>query len=420
MLPHRAWLPPTLISLALVVAHLLIQYGFFEDFPVFPYFDEVYTVPASRAVATAPHTMATDHPPLAPYLMSLSESMFGDNPIGWRFPSRVCGALILPAVFLIGLLLTGSLVGSTIGAIALFCDGLFVTLSRAALWENPYVCFGVYAILVALWGERQRGSKTPILALIASGLLIGLSVTSKWAGVLFIPPLALICLLSTRPSSLARKLTAITIPPCVGFSVYVAITCALRDLSLSELATQTLGMLHTHVNFEQPHRYASSALGWPVLARPIWFGYTKLPYLAEDGAQAVRGTLCVGNPAVFLFTGLSTLWLVMSVLKSAAHRSLPLVTTLPVVGYLASWTPWIALTSRKGFLYYFYPSLLFACIGLGVSCAALCNNGKKGKMVCALVGAMMVVCFIAYLPLYVGTPITQAHIRKLVLTQSWW
>jgi dolichyl-phosphate-mannose--protein O-mannosyl transferase len=209
-------------------------------------------------------------------------------------------------------------------------------------------------------------------------------------------------------------------PPCVGLSVYVAMTCSLRDLSIAELATQTLDMLRTHVNFEQPHRYASSALGWPVLARPIWFGYTKLPYIGDDGAQAVRGTLCVGNPAVFLFAGLSTLWLVLSVLKNATHRNLQLGTTLPVMGYLACWIPWIALSSRKGFLYYFYPSLVFACIGLGVSCAALSNHGRKGKMVCALVGALMLGCFIAYLPLYVGTPITQAHVRKLILTQSWW
>jgi dolichyl-phosphate-mannose--protein O-mannosyl transferase len=404
----------------LVVASLLIQYAFFEEFPLFPYFDEVYTVPASRAVATAPHTMATDHPPLAPYLMSLSENVFGDNPTGWRFPSRVCGALILPAVFLIGLLLTGSVLGSTLGAVALFCDGLFVTLSRAALWENPYVCFGVYAILVALWGERQKGQKAPILALIISGILIGLSLTSKWAGVFFIAPLALIYLLSDRPSSIARKLGVIMCPPCVGLSVYVAMTCSLRDLSIAELATQTLDMLRTHVNFEQPHRYASSAWGWPVLARPIWFGYTKLPYIADDGAQAIRGTLCAGNPAVFFFTGLSILWLVISVLKNVAHRNLQLVTTLPVVGYFACWIPWIVLSSRKGFLYYFYPSLVFACIGLGVSCAALSNHGRNRKMVCALVGALMLGCFIAYLPLYVGTPITQAHVRKLILTQSWW
>ena len=420
MAPNRAWLPPTLISLALVVASLTLQYALFEEFPSFPYFDEVYTVPASRAVATAPHTMATDHPPLAPYLMSLSESVFGDNPIGWRFPSRVCGALILPAVFLIGLLLTGSLVGSTIGAVALFCDGLFVTLSRAALWESPYVCFGVYAILVALWGERQRGSKTPILALIASGLLIGLSVTSKWAGVLFIPPLALTCLLSTRPSSLARKLTAITIPLCVGFWVYVAITCALRDLSLSELATQTLGMLRTHVNFEQPHRYASSAWGWPVLARPIWFGYTKLPYLAEDGAQTVRGTLCVGNPAVFLLTGLSTLWLVIAVLKNAAHRNLQLVTTLPVVGYLACWIPWIVLSSRKGFLYYFYPSLLFGCIALGYSASLLNSRSRVGRVIVAACVALIVGCFWAFAPIYLGMPVSSMYMKSLIPFESWW
>jgi dolichyl-phosphate-mannose--protein O-mannosyl transferase len=397
-----------------------MQYAFVEEFPLFPYFDEVYTVPASRAVATAPHTMATDHPPLAPYLMSLSQSVFGDNPTGWRFPSRVCGALILPAVFLIGLLLTGSLVGSTIGAIALFCDGLFVTLSRAALWENPYVCFGVYAILVALWGERQKGQKAPILALIISGILLGLSLTSKWAGVFFIAPLALIYLLSDRPSSIARKLGVIMCPPCVGLSVYVAMTCSLRDLSIAELATQTLDMLRTHVNFEQPHRYASSAWGWPVLARPIWFGYTKLPYLAEDGAQAIRGTLCVGNPAVFFFTGLSILWLVISVFKNVAHRNLQLVTTLPVVGYFACWIPWIVLSSRKGFLYYFYPSLVFGCIALGCVASLVNSKGRVGRVFVAISAILIVVYFLVLVPIYLGIPISSTHMKSLIRYDAWW
>lgn len=420
MATPRAWLPPTLISLALVAASLLLQYALFEEFPPFPYYDEVASVPSSRAITTAPESVTKDHPPLVPYLMSLSEAVFGDNPTGWRFPARLCGALILPALFLIGLLLTGSLVGSTIGAVALLSDGLFITLSRAALLETPYVCFGMYALLIALWGERQSGNTLPRVALIISGVLIGLSIACKWSGVFFIAPLTLIYLLSEQTSSIARQLSRIAIAPSIALAVYIGTTCALRTISPHELLNQTLEMMQAHVNFVQPHRYASSAWGWPVLARPIWFGYTKLPYLAEDGTQAVRGTICLGNPAVFLVTGLSMLWLVVVGVRNASQRCLVLAPLVPVVGYLACWLPWIILSSRKGFLYYFFPSLAFACLGLGICCATLYRQGRAGKTACGIVVAVMLGCMIAYLPLYVGAPVSKAQMQRLILKESWW
>lgn len=420
MATPRAWLPPTFISLALVAASLLLQYGLFEEFPPFPYYDEVYTVPVSRAIATAPETMVTDHPPLMPYLMSLSEAIFGDNPTGWRFPSRICGALTLPAVFLIGWLLTGNLVGATLGALALLCDGIFTTVTRAALLDPAFVFFGMYAVLVALWGTTRPSHHRSALYLAASGVLAGLSLSSKWSGIFFFAPIALIHLSSEHPARFTRQVRDLGLLFLVALTVYISITCSLRSLSPLELFTQSSEMLQRHVNFTQPHRYASSAWGWPLLARPIWFGYMPLPDLAPDGTALARGTICLGNPIVFLYTGLSMIILLALGLRDAVHRRMRLMIALPVCGYLACWTPWMLLSVRKGFLYYFYPSLCFACIGLGISSVYLFRDARYRTILCGILCALMLVGFIAYLPVYMGIPISTTQMKTLIAFDAWW
>lgn len=353
-------------------------------------------------------------------MMSLSEALFGDNPTGWRLPSRLCGALTLPAVFLIGFLLTGTLVGPTLGAVALLFDGLFITLSRAALWDTPYVCFGMYAVLVSLWSATRPSQRLKPFHIVASGVLAGLSLSSKWSGIFFLTPLALIHLASGNSPRLARKACDVAIVLFISFCIYILVTCVLRHLSVQELFAQTVEMYENHVNFTQPHRYASSAWGWPILARPIWFGYMPLPDLAPDGTPLARGTICLGNPIVFLFTGVSMAGLVACALRDALNRRLRLMLTLPVCGYLACWIPWLLLSVRKGFLYYFYPSLAFACIGLGVSCAALYKRNTQGRLICALLSVLMFAAFIAYLPVYMGTPISTTQMKGLIALDRWW
>jgi dolichyl-phosphate-mannose--protein O-mannosyl transferase len=249
---------------------------------------------------------------------------------------------------------------------------------------------------------------------------MGLSLSSKWSGVFLLAPIALGHVSSGNPIRLARKCRDVAILSLISLAIYILVTCALRHLSIQELFAQTVEMLQRHVNFTQPHRYASSAWGWPVLARPIWFGYTKLPYLAVDGSQAVRGTICVGNPAVFILTGLSVVWLVVVSLRDGLHRRARLVTTLPLVGYLACWVPWILLSSRKGFLYYFYPCLVFGCIGFGIACSAILAQRGKGFLLCAVAAILILAGFFTYIPLYVGAPTSITYMENILPWKTWW
>lgn len=409
------------LSAVLVTASLVLQFAIFEEFPNFPYFDEVYTVAAAKVIATAPNSMDTDHPPLVPYLMHISQRVFGENPVGWRLPARLFGSLSLAAVFLIGVALTGSLIGPFFGALALLSDGLFLTLTRTATWDTGYVCFGLYALLATLLASRSPHMNRCYMLLLVSAGLLGLSLSCKWAGLLFLGPIAVARLITSSSYYDAfRRAIAVAALGIIALGVYISITCALRELSLAELVNQSRAVFGSHISFSQPHRYVSHPCTWPLLIRPIWFGYQELPYLAPDGSKAVRGMVSIGNPALFIITGLSTIWLMIIFIRDAIRLRLNPRIVVPLSGYLGCWLPWMLLTHRNGFLYYFYPSLTFACIGFGVTTALLWKRRIMFAILSVIALALIILCGILYHPVYFSVPTSLHHMQHLLFRASWW
>src|SRR5262245_7212615 len=74
-------------------------------------FDEVHYVPAARRRLwpVMPQPMLNPmHPPLAKQIIALSIRAFGDNPLGWRYPGALFGALALVAIYLCAIALFAS------------------------------------------------------------------------------------------------------------------------------------------------------------------------------------------------------------------------------------------------------------------------------------------------------------------------
>ena len=78
----------------LLVAHAVLLIGITT--PDKFVFDEVHYVPAARQMLepVMPQPMLNPmHPPLAKQLIALSMRVFGDDPLGWRYPGTLFGAL---------------------------------------------------------------------------------------------------------------------------------------------------------------------------------------------------------------------------------------------------------------------------------------------------------------------------------------
>jgi hypothetical protein len=123
------------------------------------YFDEMHYVPAARQMLepVLPSPLLNPmHPPLAKELMAVSTRVFGDVPLGWRYPSVLFGSLAIVAMYLCGLALftvQGPAVASAL--IAFFNQMVFVQ-SRIAMLDIPALAFGLLAIAAFISGFRKR------------------------------------------------------------------------------------------------------------------------------------------------------------------------------------------------------------------------------------------------------------------------
>ena len=71
--------------------------------------DEFLYIGAARAFIAGTPSTNTEHPPFAKYLIALSIKVFGDTPMGYKFPSGIAGALVALSAFGLTLRLTRSL-----------------------------------------------------------------------------------------------------------------------------------------------------------------------------------------------------------------------------------------------------------------------------------------------------------------------
>src|SRR5450432_2731327 len=146
------------------------------------YFDEVHYVPAARQmlepVMPVP-ILNPMHPPLAKELIALSIRTFGDEPLGWRYPSALFGALAIVAMYFCGLALFAAQGPAIATALLTFFNQMVFVQSRIAMLDIYALTFDLIGIAAFLHGfGRQR----PHRAFGLAGLAFGLATACKWSG----------------------------------------------------------------------------------------------------------------------------------------------------------------------------------------------------------------------------------------------
>ena len=136
------------IAAALFVsAHLLLMIGLTTPDKIA--FDEVHYVPAAKQLLEkGPYAPLLNpmHPPLAKEFMAVSIKVFGDNPLGWRYPSVLFGALAIAAIYLCALALFASQ-GAALAAAALtFLNQMVFVQSRIAMLDVYALTFDLFGI----------------------------------------------------------------------------------------------------------------------------------------------------------------------------------------------------------------------------------------------------------------------------------
>lgn len=337
--------------------------------PPQPYYDEHYYVSAAQAfLAHAPNPNAGD-PPLGKLLIALGITAVGDNALGWRIPSAVCGALTLVAVFLwTYLLLADFQLALLAAALALLNNFLFV-MSRVAMMDSSLVAFLMWSLVAYTAALRVEVSVTKRRILVCSaGLLLGLAGACKWNAVdtlvvLLVASFVLPWIARTAPQSWqgslardARTLRQIgNVTLLVGLVVFPALSYSLmfwplcRSLGLSfgfhQLAEMNRFIWHFHRTVMNNVVMSSRWHTWPLNLSP----QRGLSYL-------------VGNPIVS-YGGLVAL----IVCARRLWTSFSLPEGLVVLLYLANMGQW-AVTPQHGlFYYYYYPLAMFLSVTIAIA-----------------------------------------------------
>ena len=415
----------SLISVILfLVAHAVLLIGITT--PDKFVFDEVHYVPAARQMLepVMPQPMLNPmHPPLAKQMIALSIRAFGDNPLGWRYPGTLFGALAIVAVYLAALALFANQARAIAAALIAFFNQMLFVMARTAMLDIFALTFALFGIAAFLFGfQRTR----PQLCFALSGLAFGLSAACKWSGLFplatCIVVVAMIKLLQSwrtqfadaEPSDWYRPdlwpefrahhfaLCFVLVPTLAYLSSFVGlygfsigdILDAQRRI-FSDNTTTTLG----------GHTYMSSWPSWPFLVRPVWFLFDNL------GNGAISAVVCLGNPLV-LWSALLALVVCARDLIVARQRDAFLVLAFYAGPYLAR-----ALLPRTlGFIYYYLPSATTASLALVY---ALGRGGMPRWLLWAFV-AVAGIGFAVMLPMsaaFIGT--TMSAFNRLVIFQNW-
>jgi dolichyl-phosphate-mannose-protein mannosyltransferase len=389
-------------------------------------FDEVHYIPAARQMLepVMPAPMLNPmHPPLAKQLIALSIRIFGDGPLGWRYPGVLFGSLAIVAIYLCGLALFAGQGPAVAAALLAFFNQMLFVQSRIAMLDIFALAFGLFGVAAFMHGFRKQ---RPQLWFALAGLALGLSTACKWSGLfplaVCISIVAVIRLMQGWRTEFADGKADDWYRPdlwpdfryahfagcflLIPALVYLATFVPLYGLSFADILEAQRRIFGDNTTTAiAGHTYMSAWPSWPFLVRPVWYLFDKI------GDDRIAAIVFLGNPLV-LWLALPALGVCLRDWIVARRVDAFLILSFYFGPYLA----WAMLPRTLGFLYYYLPSATVASLAL-VYVARRSNS--PGWLLWALV-AVALAGFIAMLPIsaaFVGT--SMETFNRLMIFQNW-
>jgi len=275
---------------------------------------------------------------------------------------------------------------------------------------------GLYVLVVDRDHRRaSEGSQQRVLSLrVLAGVLFGLAIAVKWSGLLALGGAGLLTIgwelgdargrrwhvLVGRVIAIAGSLVVVPalvyaaswVPWLANYEETYTAGCDESEQQahqcedgayrvgerLSGLVRYHDQMLDFHLGLEATHNYRSDPLGWPVLERPVvyyWEACSAEDATAsptpdpETGEVEPACEVSVGDAAEVIALGNPALWwgfLLLTPLLVGGTVLRDRRSAVPLVGWLATWLPWL-LVSRTAFLFYLAPAVPLLAVGAVVA-----------------------------------------------------
>jgi len=421
-----AAIAPILIALASFVLRI-INLGLPKGFV----FDEVYYVDGARDLlkygvevdGTKPEFIV--HPPVGKWLIASGIKLFGDSEFGWRFASTIFGTLLILLLARLVHVLFYSPLLTALGAALMALDGLLLVHSRTALLDLFLTLFTLLGVL--LWHRNRH---------IWAGIAFGLAIGCKWSAVYFVAIIGLIAvyqILVTR--DIRKSLKPITakflqyglLPVFVYTLTWTGWFISDRGWSRQWSSNPFVSWLHYHsemLNFHtgltEKHPYEANPWSWLVMGRPTSFFYgSPKGCAAKDCAQEV---LALGTPILWWVGTISIAVVVGYWIKALINHRTDLAANIVVLGVAAGYLPWFTMQQRTVFSFYAIIIEPFLILAIVYCAKLLLNSGLKPAVSQSIVGgifALIVLCFIFFIPLFTGQVITYEDWHLRMWFESW-
>jgi dolichyl-phosphate-mannose--protein O-mannosyl transferase len=400
------------------------------DSPKGKIFDEIYY--ATNAQSLLENGVEIDsesglpqfivHPPTGKWLIAIGIKLFGYNEFGWRFAAAIVGSISIVLMYFTAKKLFNNRLLSVLAASLISMDGLHLVHSRIALLDIFLLFFIQIAVLAFLHSRYWL-----------SALTLGLACSVKWSGLYVLIALALYVLVTDfrrhrylgadkpirkmlRGNLLYRFLQFGIFPVFIyiasWFSWFASDKGWDRNYSNNPLLSlwhYHSGILNFHTKLTDSHPYSSNPWSWLIQGRPTSFFYET----PNDcgGTNCSQEILAIGTPILWWA---ATLALLVTIGFWVSKRDRQAEILLVVIG--ASYLPWFAIQERTMFSFYTIAFEPFILLTLVYVLSKIVKNQKK---IATVFGAIVLVNFLYFLPIFLGLVITYNSWRDRMWLPSW-
>jgi dolichyl-phosphate-mannose-protein mannosyltransferase len=384
-------------------------------FPPEEIFDEVYHAKAAWSYLHGEVPVEWVHPPTSKILIAVGVYLFGYHSWAWRLAPALAGIGLAPLFFLLARRVLETERAAILATCLLLCDGVYFVQSRTAMTNIFAVLFQVGAALFVVTSTLRP--RLPVSGMLASGLFLGLALSSRWTSLWAAGFLGLVFLALRRGRLMSlRELTlavlAFGVMPLGLYYLSYWVVPVLRPRDLAHFFETQRAIWHYHATLKATHTYFSKWYTWPWLYRPTWYYYKQV-------GDRIYGIVALGNPGLWWASVPVTVWALMTGARRRDPRRL-----FSGLGFCALYLPWGISPRTLNFSHYLFEALPYACLSLGGLLDRAWDEPRASIAARGYV-ALVALAFAFFLPVLAGLPIPTSlffpgsGIRPWMWFRSW-